>query len=140
MRGERLGDTAMRFKLLQTILYVSLGIAASLVSANAQNFQSRDRMYQGVRYLDQRDNAMARRHGERRSYRPVHRHVERYRVRPVYRHVERRHPRPVHRYARRGAQLAEPVYYYDGTLVGRDPDANIRLMLLKDNARTLWAR
>jgi hypothetical protein len=35
---------------------------------------------------------------------------------------------------------AEGVYYYDNTLVGRDPDANVRLMLLRDNVRTMWAR
>jgi hypothetical protein len=77
------------------------------------------------------------RHVERRTIH--HHHVEYRRPRVVY--VERHHSRPVYRHVAYVRPLrAPPVYYYDGQLIGRDPDPNVRLMIQRDNARTLWAR
>jgi hypothetical protein len=95
------------------------------------------------RYTDEGDSVSTRHTSEHRSYRVVHRpvehrHVEYRRPRVIY--VERHHYRPVYRHVAHGRpHRAAPVYYY-GQLVGRDPDASVRLMLLKDNARTMWAR
>jgi hypothetical protein len=100
------------------------------------------------RYTDEGDSVSTRRTSDRRSYRvtsrPVeyrhveYRHVEYRRSRVV--HVERHHYRRVYRHVVHGRPLlAAPVYYY-GQLVGRDPDGSVRLMILKDNARTMWAR
>jgi hypothetical protein len=100
------------------------------------------------RYTDEGNYTSTRRHDERRSYRVVHPLIE-YRPRPVHRHVEhyvvvhhveRRRYHPAPRYVAVRRPLAPPVYYYGGKLVGRDPDPNVRLMLLRDNGRTLWAR
>jgi hypothetical protein len=106
------------------------------------------------RYSDEGGSVSTRHTGDRRSYRvtrrPVeyrhvkyrhveYRHVESRRPRVIY--VERHHDRPVYRHVVHLRPLrAAGAYYYGGHLVGRDPDASIRLMLLKDNARTMWAR
>jgi hypothetical protein len=77
------------------------------------------------------------RHVERRT---IHHHHVEYR-RPRFIYVERHHSRPVYRHVAYVRPLrAPPLYYYDGQLIGRDPDPNVRLMIQRDNARTLWAR
>ena len=101
------------------------------------------------RYTDEGGAVSTRQSDEHRSYRVVHRpvdhrhveyrHVEYRRPRIIY--VERHHYRPVYRQVVHVRRLRAPgAYYYGGHLVGRDPDASVRLMLLKDNARTMWAR
>ena len=90
---------------------------------------------QDVRRVYRHETRFERRHDYRHAARHDYRRAARY----DYRRVSHLH-RPMVRYFTRGPALSQAVHYYDGTLVGRDPDANIRLMLLKDNARTLWAR
>jgi hypothetical protein len=131
----------MRFGLVKAVLLAGLGIGAGLFSAAAQ--ESQQKGYQ-IRYVDQRADGSPRSITVRRTVRSNK--VERPRTRVIHRHVERRSYRPV-RTVRRAPRAvaaadrpAQAVYYYDNTLVGRDPDANVRLMLLRDNARTMWAR
>lgn len=101
------------------------------------------------RYTDEGDSVSTRHTSDRHSYRVTHRPIEyrhdeyrrvEYR-RPRVIYVERHHYRPVYRHVVHVRPLrAAGAYYYGGQLVGRDPDASIRLMILKDNARTMWAR
>jgi hypothetical protein len=116
----------MRFGLVKTVLVTALGVTAVFLSAGTHEAAAQS--------ADERAGASVR-----RTHRVQPRQVALHRHRASVRHVQRR-PRPVRHAASGTARPAEAVYYYDNTLVGRDPDANIRLMLLRDNARTMWAR
>lgn len=124
----------MRRSMFQIALFICLGIPlASVPTAGAQGLRTKDRPSQVVRTTaGHRVHAPVR--YTRRAHRPALRYAER--ARPAYRQVARKRSRPVVT----AQKPAEGVYYYDNTLVGRDPDANVRLMLLRDNVRTMWAR
>ena len=121
----------MRRRVLQVVLLISLGVPLCVQAADARGLRQ-DRADQVVRTPGYRVHAPARH--IRRAYRPASRHAER--ARPAHRRVVRHRSRP----AVATDRPAQAVYYYDNTLVGRDPDANVRLMLLRDNVRTMWAR
>ena len=100
------------------------------------------------RYTDEGDSVSTRHTSEHRSYRVVHR-----RSIPPCRTSPRRIPPPACHLCRaaplssglspRGSRAAasrRAGVLLRRQLVGRDPDANVRLMILKDNARTMWAR
>lgn len=123
----------MRRSMFSIVLLICLGVPAGTIpAAGAQGFRTKDRSDQVVRITGQRVHAPARH--TRRAYRPASRYAER--ARPAQRRMVRPRSRP----ATVAEKPAEAVYYYDNTLVGRDPDANVRLMLLRDNSRTMWAR
>jgi hypothetical protein len=127
----------VQFAYFKTALLVIATSIVAFSSADAgQSYQKKHKTHHVHRQVYHYDSRSLVRHDDRHPVRRVeYRHVERpvYR-RPAYRHVER----PVYRHVYR--ELAAPVFYNDGTLVGRDPDANVRLMLSRDNAKTLWAR
>ena len=123
----------MRRSVLPFVVLISLSVPVGHVSAaGAQGFRSKDHTHQVVRVTRQRIYTPPR--YTRRVYRPSSRYAGR--VRPAHRRVVR----PRSRTAVVADRPAQAVYYYDNTLVGRDPDANVRLMLLRDNSRTMWAR
>lgn len=123
----------MRRSVFRIVLLVCLGVPAiGVPAAGAQGLRTKERADQIVRTTRYRVHAPVR--YTRRAYRPAPRYAER--ARPAYRHTARQRSRPV----ATAEKPAEGVYYYDNTLVGRDPDANVRLMLMRDNARTMWAR
>jgi hypothetical protein len=81
----------------------------------------------------------AAQHSRRKAARPAHREASHHQVREVGRHDNKR-GRAAFGSVSPGETGSTEVRYNDGTLVGQDPDANVRLMLLKNNARTLWSR
>lgn len=127
----------MQFAYFKAALLVIATSTVAFSSAGAgQYYQNKHKTHHVHRQVYHTDSRSAFHYSDHHRVRRVeYRHVERpvYR-RPEYRHVER----PVYRRVYR--ELAAPIFYNDGTLVGRDPDVNIHMMLSKDNAKTLWAR
>ena len=83
----------------------------------------------------------------RKAERPLHRETSRHHPRTVAKHDPRTVAKHADRRGRaafgsvgRGEGSPVEVHYNDGTLVGQDPDTNVRLMILKNNSRTLWSR
>jgi len=81
----------------------------------------------------------AAQHSQREAERPAHREASHDHGRTVAKHADRR-GRAAFGSVGAGESSPVEVHYNDGTLVGQDPDANVRLMMLKNNGRTLWSR